>query len=249
MKLSNFLTCLTESKIDIEEYKQKVGNDIPSDTLDKLAAKMKGSKYDNIALAILKKVQEFKNGAAAKESVPFVNFLKEHPNVVYSALKKAARNNSKFNPEDFIDFSINLACEKYSSPKKFWYSVYTADTPKMTKENKDSKNFLKGHKVRNLEQEILIFPNTYKKDNEYGLTGDDLDKQWEDIKNLSAKMAALDDSGETYEEDDDIKKATDNHWCVASSDNKYYKDYKNNSGIFVIIVKKKPDGTIDWNER
>ena len=75
MKLNNFLTCLLES-VDIKEYRQKVGTDIPSDTLDKLAAKMKGSKYDNVALAILKKVQEFKNGAPAKESVPFVNFLK-----------------------------------------------------------------------------------------------------------------------------------------------------------------------------
>ena len=44
-----------------------------------------------------------------------------------------------------------------------------------------------------------------------------------------------------------------NHWCVASDTTRYYRDerYKggNRGGIFIIIVKKKEDGSPDWNKR
>lgn len=255
MNLSNFLAYLTEA-IDINEYRQKVGDDVPAETLDKLADKMRGTKYDNIALAITKKIQEINTSKKAypKEAAPYIRFLKDHPNAVYSALKKAARNNPKFDPRTFIDFSIESADRNYGSPKRYWYSVYTADTPKMKKEDGIG---LKNARVKELKDEYLIFPKTTKKIGEFGLSDNDLDKQWQELKALSQQMADKDTSGEIYKDPGDydedgepkIKKATDNHWCVASSEDKYYKDYKDRDGLFVVIVKKNKDGSPDWNRR
>lgn len=252
MNLSNFLAYLTEA-IDIDEYRQKVGDDVPAETLDKLADKMRGTKYDNIALAIIKKIQEINTSKKAypKEAAPYIRFLEDHPNAVYSALKKAARNNPKFDPRTFIDFSLESADKNYGSPKRYWYSVYTADAPKMKKEDGIG---LKNARVKELKDEFLIFPKTTKKIGEFGLSDNDLDKQWQELKALSQQMADKDTSGETrddYDEDgkQKIKKATDNHWCVASSEDKYYKDYKDRDGLFVVIVKKNKDGSPDWNKR
>ena len=243
MKLNNFLAYLVEA-VDINELRQKVGDEVPAEVLDKLAAKMRGRKYDNIAMAIIKKVQEINTSKKAyiKEAKPYIKFLKQYPNVVYSALKKAAAGNPDFDPRKLIDDSVSLGgLMSKTTPKKYWYDVYTSKPAKAKKEEFGLKNA----RVRELEKEYLIFPKTFKSKGSFGVPQDDLEKQWEDIRALSAEIARKDTSGE--ERDD--KKATDNHWCVASSDSNYYNDYKEHGGTFVIVVKKNPDGSPNWNER
>lgn len=243
MKLNNFLAYLVEA-VDINELRQKVGDEVPAEVLDKLAAKMKGRKYDNIAMAIIKKIQEINTSKKAymKEAAPYIKFLEQYPNVVYSALKKAAAGNPDFDPRKLIDDSVSLGgLMSNTTPKKYWYDVYTSKPAKAKKEEFGLKNA----KVRELKDEYLIFPKTFKANGPLGIPVDNLEKQWEDIRALSAEIARKDTSGEER----DGMKATDNHWCVASSDSSYYDDYKEHGGTFVIIVKKNPDGSPDWNKR
>lgn len=243
MKLNNFLAYLTEA-VDINELRQKVGDEVPAEVLDKLAAKMKGKKYDNIAMAIIKKIQEINTSKKqySKEAAPYIRFLKEYPNVVYSALKKAANGNPNFDPKEVINDSLSYGGHmSNTTPKKYWYDVYTSKPVKTKKEQFGLKNA----KVKELKDEYLIFPKTFKMEGLYGLPQDDLEKQWQDIRALSDEIAKKDTSGE----EEDGMKATDNHWCVASSDSNYYQDYKEHGGTFVIVVKKNEDGSPNWNDR
>ena len=243
MKLNNFLAYLTEA-VDINELRQKVGDEVPADVLDKLAAKMKGKKYDNIAMAIIKRIQNINTskGGYSKEAAPYIKFLKEYPNVVYSALKKAANGNPNFDPKRMLEDFVLLAPHMTNTtPKKYWYDVYTSKPVKAKKEEFGLKNA----KVRELKDEYLIFPKTFKRTGDFGLSENDLEKQWQDIRTLSDEIAKKDTSGEEV----DGMKATDNHWCVASSDSNYYDDYKEHGGTFVIVVKKNKDGSPDWNHR
>lgn len=243
MKLNNFLAYLTEA-VDINELRQKVGDEVPAEVLDKLAAKMKGKKYDNIAMAIIKKVQEINTSKKqySKEAAPYIRFLKEYPNVVYSALKKAANGNPNFDPKEVINDSLSYGGHmSNTTPKKYWYDVYTSKPVKTKKEQFGLKNA----KVKELKDEFLIFPKTFKTEGLHGLPQDDLEKQWQDIRALSNEIAKKDTSGEEV----DGMKATDNHWCVASSDSNYYEDYKEHGGTFVIVVKKNKDGSPNWNDR
>ena len=244
MRLNNFLAYLTEA-VDINELRQKVGDDVPAEVLDKLAAKMKGRKYDNIAMAIIKKIQEINTSGKdyIEEAAPYIRFLKQYPNVVYSALKKAAAGNPDFDPRKPIENSISLGgLMSKTTPKKYWYDIYTSKPDKKAEKEEFG---LKNARVKELEKEFLIFPKTFKSKGNFGIPQDDLEKQWKDIRALSAEMARKDTSGEER----DGKEATDNHWCVASSDNSYYDDYKEHGGTFVIVVKKNPDGSPDWNKR
>ena len=237
MKLNKFLAYLTEA-VDIDKLREKVDSDVPASVLDKLASKMKGNKYDNIAMAIIKTIQDYKSIDHDNDRYEYVKYLIDYPNVVYSALRKKAKNNSKFNAAETIKDSILFGPDMTnSSPKKYWYSIYTSETPKMEKEEFGLKNA----NVKELKQEYLIFPKTFKKTGHYGLSDNDLDKQWKDIHDLSAEIAKKDTSGEDG--------ANDNHWCVASSDSNYYEEYKERGGTFVIVVKKKKDGSPDWNRR
>lgn len=243
MKLNSFLAYLTEA-VDINELRQKVGDDVPADILDKLAAKMKGKKYDNIAMAIIKRIQNINTskGSYSKEAAPYIKFLKEYPNVVYSALKKAANGNPNFDPKEMLEDYVLLAPHMTNTtPKKYWYDVYTSKPVKTKKEEFGLKNA----KVRELKDEYLIFPKTFKRTGNFGLSENDLEKQWQDIRALSDEIAKKDTSGEEV----DGMKATDNHWCVASSDSNYYEDYKEHGGTFVIVVKKNKDGSPNWNDR
>lgn len=244
MKLNSFLAYLTEA-VDINELRQKVGDEVPAEVLDKLAAKMKGKKYDNIAMAIIKKIQDINTSKKqySKEAAPYIRFLKEYPNVVYSALKKAANGNPNFDPKEMLEDYVLLAPHmSNTTPKKYWYDVYTSTKPAKTKKEQFG---LKNAKVRELKDEYLIFPKTFKRTGNFGLSENDLEKQWQDIRALSYEIAKKDTSGE---EVDDMK-ATDNHWCVASSDSNYYQDYKEHGGTFVIVVKKNEDGSPNWNDR
>ena len=256
MNLNSFLSYLIES-VNIEELKNKVGDSVPQSVLDTLASKMKGSKYDKIAMEIIKLIQSFKTSGyqltITKKNKPFYEYIEQNPGKIYLILKKVARNNPKFDPYDILHNSIEIAPESYDSPKEFWRSFFEAETSK----NKKEEFGLKNAKVKKLKNEFLIFPKSFKLENEYGLQSDDLDKQWKDIKALSAEIAKKDNSGEVYEDYDSTdedgnpkkKHANDNHWCVASSDDSYYKDYKNGGGVFIIIVKRNPDGSPNWEKR
>ena len=246
MNLIEILTYLAED-VNIDELNSKVKNDVPISVLDALASKMKKNKYDKIAVAIIKKIQEINTSKITylKKSAPYIEYLEEHPATVYFSLKKAAKGNPKFDPNDFINFSLDTACENYSSPKKYWYSIYSSNI-----ENREEEKFGLGNaRIKDMGEEILYFPKTFKSLNDFGLSDDDLGKQWQDIRALSEQMAKRDKSGETKEEGEQTKKASDNHWCVASSNDSFYKDYKEFGGLFVIVVKKKPDGSPDFSRR
>ena len=79
MNLNNFLSYLTES-ISIEELKSKVGDSVPQSVLDTLASLMKGIKYDNIAMAIIKTVQDPVSLAHDSDNVRnAANFISKGP--------------------------------------------------------------------------------------------------------------------------------------------------------------------------
>ena len=247
MNLNNFLSYLIES-VSIEELKSKVGDSVPQSVLDILASKMKGNKYDNIAMAIIKKIQEIKSDKRTytKRTAPYIKFLEEHPNVVYAALKKMARDNSSFNAQKAIDDYLQYGPKMTnSSPKKYWYSVYTAEKPQKDKEESGLKNAT----VKELKDEFLIFPKTQKQTNDLGISENDIDKQWKELRKLSDEIAKKDTSGEEHEGPEGTEYATDNHWCVASSNSNFYNDYKSSGGSFVIVVKKNKDGSPNWNRR
>lgn len=241
MRLDKLLLYLTES-VNIDELNSKVGNDVPASTLDALASKMRGNKYDKLALAIIKAIQYNNTAKIAftKKGAEFAQYLEKHPVMVYAALKKAKRGDPKFNADEVIKDSYK---SKLESPKKYWYSVYSSEP------NEDERFGLKNARIKDMGEEFIYFPKTFKKIDVFGLSDDDLDKQWKDIRALSDQMAKLDKSGETDEDDLQVKKASDNHWCVASSNDVFYKDYKDFGGLFAIIVKKKPNGSPDFSRR
>ena len=248
MNLNNFLSYLTES-ISIEELKSKVGDSVPQSVLDTLASLMKGNKYDNIAMAIIKTVQDPVSLAHDSDNVRnAANFISKRPKLVYAALKEAAKGSDNFNAQQ----ELRIALYNGENPMKFW-----AEFRSNNKENKERKKTekkveigLKGAKPIELKNAYLFIPHGFKYKIPDAFDVIDLVKQQEDLKKLSAEMAKKDTSGEVR----DNKKATDNHWCVAASEgSNYYASniYKggHKAGIFIIIVLKNPDGSPNWNER
>ena len=236
MNITDFLSLLTEER-GIDYINSAIGDKIPSKTIAALSSKMKKGKYDNEAMAIFKMLQSFndpKKGQYTIKALYKKRFLEDHAGLVWSVLKKLKKGDSAFNAEVVLnDFLLSK-----EEPKTFWKNKWSEANEKKEKESKPG---LKNAIVKSVGDEFLIFPKTAKKLGEFGLSEDDLDKQWKELKAISDELAKKDTSGEEY--------ADVNHWCVASSSPSYYEDYKTMGGTFIVIVKKGKDGKPDYNER
>ena len=248
MNIVNLLQLLTEGKNLISDIREKTQGKVPESVLNTLASLMKNDYYDNTAMAIIKKIQEWEEDdrEAGQQNL---EFLKKRPKLVYAALKESAKDNSDYNPErelNFFHFNTD-------DPMKFW-AEFRSGEKKYKEESKNKKKEIigfKGVEPIKLKDSYLFIPRSFKFDGRgfNGLRISDLDKQWEELKSLSMSMANKDTSGEVYGGD----KATENHWCVASDNKQWFEgeNYKGGhlKGIFVIIVNKNKDGSPNWNDR
>ncbi len=226
MNITTILTTLQE-EMAIDKYREKAKS-VPTEVMDKLASVMKRDKFDNTAMAVMKAIQTISN----KEKR---DYLIDHPIAVYTIMRKAKRGSDNYNPQDLLNNYI--ASE--DPPRTFWKNALTtvSNNPPQPKPNYGLKNAT----IRKVGNEFLVFPRTLKTTNEFGLSGDDTEKQWRELKAISDELAKKDTSGKDG--------ADVNHWCVASSDNAYYEGYKENGGIFIIILKQTKDGKPDYNNR
>lgn len=224
MNVLELLQILSED-VNIDEFNKKVEGKISPELLDAFASRMKKGKYNNAALAVLKGIQE------ADEEHKEV--LEKKALAIYGLFKQMKKGDSSFNASEIMDEFLES-----ENPKTFWKEKYV-----QSKEEKreEKENFgLKNARVKELKNYYLIFPKTFKED--YFFTEkEDLIKGWKELKAISDEMAKKDTSGE--------KGANVNHWCVASSDNSMFEQYKKHGGVFIIIVKKNEDGSPDWNHR
>ena len=253
MNIKNLLQLLTEDR-SIEYINSTLKDKVPQSVIDTLSSKMKKGKYDNIAMAIFHAIQEW-GGNVDKERY---DFLVKRAGLIYSALKEAGRDNPKFDPEQEMTMYRYMGDEE--SPMKYW-SDFRSGEKKGKEFRKNEKKDVFGlpqARVKELPESYLFFPRNFKFDFDgFGFRVSDLNKSHEDLRALSAQMAKKDTSGEVRGRNlldkDEPKKATDNHWCVAASDDKWYKDsvYKGGykKGLFVIIVDKNKDGSPNWNKR
>ena len=248
MNIINVLQLLTEGKNLISDIKEKTKGKVPESVLNTLASLMKNDYYDNTAMAIIKKNQDWEEDdrEAGQQNL---EFLKKRTKLVYAALKESAKDNSDYNPER----ELNFFHFNSDDPIKFW-ADFRSGEKKYKEESKNKKKEvigLKGVEPIKLKDSYLFIPRAFKFDGKAfnGLRISDLDKQWEELKSLSMSMANRDTSGEVCDGD----KASENHWCVASDNKQWFKggNYKGGhlKGIFVIIVNKNKDGSPNWNDR
>lgn len=256
MNITNLLRLLTEER-GIEYINNTLQSKVPPQALNALSSKMKKGKYDNEAMAILKVLQINKED-------PKTAYLAAHAGLVYSLLKRLKRGNSSFNSEEILNnyYSSN------ENAAEFWKNIYLEskkETPALSKKEKDyNTTGLKTARVKELSDSFVILPKNFTKHEL--VTTLDIKKSQEDIRKISAEIAAKDTSGETVMG----RKSTDNHWCVATGPageggvwnrggEHYFKQYKNwfgsensigkGAGIFVIAVEKNKDGSPNWNKR
>lgn len=246
MNITNILQLLAEDTT-IDYINNKVKGEVPQSVLDTLSSLMKKNKYDNIAMAIIKVIQDpidFGNQERVKKGV---DFLCKRTKLVYATLKEAANKADDFSARSVIEmFLLNLDEE---NPMKYWSEYRAQEKDFKERKDQEKKNKaeigLKGAKPIELEDAYLFIPHGFKMNLVNSFDVLDYNKQQEDLRRLSAEIAKKDTSGE--------EGANENHWCVASSDRNYYssKIYKggHQAGIFIIIVLKNPDGSPNWNRR
>ena len=252
MNIVNLLQLLTESKNLISDIREKTQGKVPESVLNTLASLMKNDYYDTTAMAIIKKIQEWEEDDR-EEGLKNLEFLKKRPKLIYAALKESAKGNSDYNPER----ELNFFHFNEEDPIKFWANFRSSEK-RFKEENKGKKKEIigfKGVEPIKLKDSYLFIPRAFKVDDRVsrmfnGLRISYLDKQWEELKSLSMSMANRDTSGQVRPNGD---KATENHWCVASDNDRWFKGgtYKGGhlKGIFIIIVNKNKDGSPNWNDR
>ena len=250
MNINNLLQVLTEDR-NIEHVNSSIKDRVPASVINALSSKMKKGKYDNEAMAIFQIIQDWKadeNSPARKENSskriePNLEYLYKHAGLVYSVLKKLKRGKSDWSPSEVLsDFIITR-----ETPQTFWKNKYTeanADKPVLSKKGKEyNTTGLGTARVKELSDSFAIFPKNYKLEN--GVFQEmDIPKSQEDIRKISAEIAAKDTTEKVG--------SKVNHWCVAAENKSYFNDYKKNTGdkgIFIIIVEKNKDGSPDWNNR
>ena len=253
MNITNLLQLLFEER-SVEHINDTFKGKVPEKILNSLSSRMKKGKYDNEAIAILKFLQ---NGIKSSDGTEFpesgkkirqnkVDYVASHAGLVHSLLKRMKKNDSSFNASEILNSYMDFGGV---DPEKFWKRVYynSKDKP----ESVSKKNTSPFAKVKQIGDEFLFFPRTDKAINDYGISDDDFKKQWTNLRKISDEMAKKDTTKNPnhYYDDEDDKDPTLNHWCVASSDRSYYEDYKNNGGMFVVVVKKGKDGKPDYNNR
>lgn len=234
MNIVNLLNSLKED-IDVKKFNSLIQNDVPTETIETLASRMKKGKYDSKAVAVLKAAQEWKS--------EWGDYIRKNAGKVYAILKLMAQGNSDFNPEKILlEFrNYRHGVDQFDT---FWKIKYNeARAGKYVTEKK--RDFgLKNAKSKELPDAFIVFPRTFKKTGQFGIdNADDIENQYQDIKKISYEMARKDSSGK--------KGANDNHWCVASPDSGdyHYRHYKDRGGIFLIILDKNKDGSPNWNNR
>lgn len=227
MNITEVLSLLKEDW-EINKFNEIIKDKVDPDAIRSLSSLMKKGKYDGVAVEMLKAMQKLP--PEKKE------FLEKHASLVYAIFNEAKKGNSSFNP----GLILSNYAESKDDPKTFWKD-YRIKVKNPVIEKKTPLGLSNAKKVV-LRHNILYFPRTFKKTGNFGLSVDDVNKQWEDLKKLSWDMAKLDDSGE--------EGANENHWCVAKTDDhSFFDSYKEGDGIFIVIVNKKPDGTPDFNKR
>ena len=234
MNITKLLQLLTEDRSI--EHINKTFDKVPDSVKNTLSSKMKKDEYDNTAMAILRAIQNWEDGDKEK-----LDFLIDRAKLVYAALKESAKGKSNFHPEQELDF-YKFTNEE---PLKYW-ADFRSDEKRLKERGKEKKEVfgIPEARVKELPESYLFFPRNFKFDIDgLGFRISDLNKQHEDIKALSNQMAKKDTSGEDG--------ADVNHWCVAASDDRYFRHYKKGDlrGIFVIIVDKNKDGSPNWNKR
>lgn len=246
MNITNILQLLAENTT-VDYINNKVKGEVPQSVLDTLSSLMKKNKYDNIAMAIIKAIQDpidFGNKERVKKGV---DFLCKRTKLVYATLKEAANKSDDFSARSVIEmFLLNL---DEGNPIKYWaeYRAQEKDAKEHKKQEKKNKVEigLKGAKPIEIEDAYLFIPHGFKMNLLNSFDVLNYNKQQEDLRKLSDEIAKKDTSGEDG--------ANVNHWCVASSDSNYYssRTYKggHQGGIFIIIVLKNPDGSPNWNRR
>lgn len=233
MNITEVLSLLKEDW-EINKFNEIIKDKVDPNAIRPLSSLMKKGKYDGIAVEMLKAMQKLP--PEKKE------FLEKHASLVYAIFNEAKKGNSSFNP----GLILSHYAESKDDPKTFWKD-YRIKIKNPVIEKKTPLGLSNAKKVV-LRHNILYFPRTFKKTGNFGLSVDDVNKQWEDLKKLSWDMAKLDDSGEVQGD----KKANENHWCVAKTDdNSFYNHYKEegDEGLFIVIVGKKPDGNPDFTKR
>lgn len=253
MNLNNFLQLLVESR-EIEEIKEKNKDNGIDNILDVLASLMKGSKYDPTAMAIINSVNSWKNeDLDYGYRRDFYEFVKKRPRLVYATLKEKAKGSSNYNPAKDLD---NLFYISEGNPLKEFAEYRSFEKKEKEKQQNKKKVELgiKGAKPIETEDAYLFLPHSFKTDDfPYmafnGFRMNNTMEQQEDLKALSDQMAKRDTSPNN---ENGINPRV-NHWCVSSSENRWYRGthYKGGhpGGIFVIIVNKNKDGSPNWNER
>ena len=242
MNITDLLTFLKED-IEIQKYNSLIKDKVSPEVIENLSKRMRNGRYDNIAVEILKVIQN----AQLKEEQ---NYLRKNAGKIHGILKLMGRGNSKFNPANVLQEFRKFCYEESKGEKdldNFWKQKY--DESRAGKYMAERKNDygIRQTKSIKLPHAFILFPRTIKKIDELGLSADDFEKQYDDIKRLAAEIAKRDTSGEVK----DGERANDVHWCVASPGNEgyHYKHYKDQGGIFLVIVDKNKDGSPNWNRR
>ena len=235
MNITDLLSFLKED-IEINKLNSLIKDKVSPETISSLANKMKKGKYDNKAEAILKAAQQAKG--------EIKDYIEKNAGRIYAILKLIANNNPQFNASDimsrFIFWTDMHENEDFDS---FWKKKYQESRAGKYTAQKEPSYGIRNAKVKELPNAFIFFPRTTKTVGMFGINSDDFDKQYQDIKKLSAEMAAKDTSGE--------EGANDIQWCVASPGSRggHYHHYKEKGGIFLIIVGKNKDGSPNYNKR
>ena len=248
MNITDILKTLCEAA-EVNKIKTSVGDKVPASVMDALTKNAKetqrGKFFDNEAMAII-------NSISRGNDDPF---LLSSPNAVHSILKKLKRGNSSFKADEILSGGKG---------KSYWKELYKKSNegkPELTKAEKDyNETGLKTAIVKSIDDEwFAILPkNFYDTENaEKELKQVDIEKSHEDIRRISAEIAAKDsgkDKNKTApvwgENPKEHESPNVNHWCVSSSGSNYYRSYaKGNVFKFVIFVKKNPDGSPNWDKR
>ena len=227
MNITDLIKVLSE-EMAIEKFDKAVEGKVDPSALAALAAKMKKGKYNNIALAILKGIQ------SSEADEEHRKYLESHASQAYAVLRQMAKNNSSFNAASVVDEYL-----KSEKPASFWRDKYVENKDRQPSQKKEELG-LSGARSKETKDWYLIFPRSFYEDY-FFMKKEDMDKGWQELKAISDEMAKRD---KTKSENAKV-----NHWCVAASSNSFFKNYKRNGGVFVVLVKKGRKGEPNWNNR
>lgn len=208
---------------------------------------------DNTSMAILKFLQSLPDTDKHKKD------FEDNVLMVKAVLNKAKKGSSDFDP--MITLKQAYAYVKYDKGelKDYLKELYDESKENDSAGKKKVDDIgLRTARKKELPDSWLIFPKTFYKQGN-GIREVDMDKSYEEIRRLSAEMAAKDTSPENsgqYTGGSELSPRA-NHWCVASSNKRYFREYKEQEypyyerelPLFVIIIGKNRDGSPNWNER